>query len=373
MNRLRILKVSSRKDLLRFIRFPWVIYKDNPYWIPPLIYDRKKLLDKVNNPFYQHAEMELFLALSDNKVVGRIAAIKNEMHIKYHNNNCGFFGFFECIDDQDTANLLIDAAIAWLKEKGVTSVMGPANPSSNDDWGLLIDGFNLSPAFMMPYNPEYYIRLIETYGFTKIKDLNGYQIKAENVLKVEKLKRLIESIKTRNKITIKQLDKNRFEEDLAKVKLVYNKAWAPNWGFVPLTEPEIDSIASEMKMLLEPSLTLFVEREHETIGFTLTMPDYNQLFKKMNGRLFPFGIVRLLTQKRRINAARILTLGIIPEYQKKGIDAVIYWELLNNAAKLGIYTGEASWILEDNEMMNNAILNMGGELYKRYRIYHLNF
>jgi hypothetical protein len=317
--------------------------------------------------------MDMFIAYKDGNPVGRIAAIVNEMHIKYHNDNCGFFGFFECIDDQEAANLLFTTAINWLKEKGVSSVMGPANPSSNDDWGLLIDGFDLSPNFMMPYNPEYYIKLIENFGFTKIKDLNGYKLTADRVLKVDKIKRLIESIKTRNNVKIKQLDKSRFAEDLAKVKTVYNKAWAPNWGFVPLTEAEIDSIAAEMKALLEPSLTLFVEKGEETIGFTLTMPDYNQLFKKMNGRLFPFGIFRLLTQKRTITSARILTLGIIPEYQKKGIDAVLYWELLNNAAKLGIYTGEASWILEDNEMMNNAIINLGGELYKRYRIYHLNF
>jgi len=373
MNGIRIQIVESRNDLNKFIRFPWGIYKDNPFWVPPLIYDRKKLLDKVNNPFFQHAEMEMFIAFRNEQPAGRIAAIKNDMHNKYHNDNCGFFGFFECIDDQETANLLFDTAINWLKEKGVTSVMGPANPSSNDDWGLLVEGFNLSPNFMMPYNPEYYIKLIENYGFAKIKDLNAYQITSDKVLKVEKLKRLVENIKSRNNVKIKQLDKSRFAQDLAKVKAVYNKAWAPNWGFVPLTEDEIDYLASEMKILLEPSLTLFAEKGEETIGFTLTMPDYNQLFKKMNGRLFPFGILRLLTQKRSINTARILTLGIIPEYQKKGIDAVIYWELLNNAAKLGIYTGEASWILEDNDMMNNAIINMGGELFKRYRIYHLNF
>lgn len=373
MNEIQISTVKDKKDLDLFIRLPWKIYINYSNWVPPLLYDRKKILNKKKNPFFLHAEMELFLAQKAGETIGRIAAIKNDMHNKYHNDNSGFFGFFECVDDQNCADMLFNSAVEWLKEKGLTSVLGPANPSSNDDWGLLTEGFNLPPAIMMPYNPEYYLMLIENYGFKKAKDLNAYKITDEKVLKVEKIKRLVNTIKERNKISVKFINMKDFPAELEKVKYVYNKAWAPNWGFVPFTEEEIDSVAFDLKPIIEPSLALFVECEGKTIAFTLTLPDYNMILKKMNGKLFPFGFLKLFTQKKRINLARILTLGIIPEFQKKGIDAVIYWELLNNAAKLGIRYGEASWILEDNEMMNKAIINIGGELYKKYRIYQLNF
>lgn len=372
MNDVNISIVQSKKDLMRFIKFQWEIYKDYPYWVPPLLMDRKKLLDKGKNPFYKHAETELYLAERNGKLVGRIAAIKNDLHNKYHNDKVGFFGFFECINDQQVANVLFDTAKAWLKGKGLTEMRGPANPSSNDEYGMLIEGFDDEPRLLMTYNPTYYLTLCDNYGFKKAKDLYAYKLESDKVLSSEKLKRVAEIARQRSRIKISQLNMKNFKSELDKVKFVYNKAWAPNYGFIPMTDEEIDWMANDLKPLVEPSLVLFGEIDNQLIGFALVMLDYNFIFKKMNGKLFPFGFIKLLTQKKKIPWSRIITLGVIPEFQKKGLDAVFYWEIVNRARKIGILLGEASWILEDNEMMNRGAQVMNSELYKKYRIYEIS-
>jgi len=371
MSEIKIKKVESKKDLMTFIKFPWIIYKNDPYWVPPLIYDKKKILDKKKNPFFEHADMELFLAEKNGELAGRIAAIKNDLHNQYHNDKVGFFGFFECINDQEVANKLFDAAKEWLKSKGLNAMRGPANPSSNDEYGMLLEGFDDEPRILMPYNPKYYLDLCENYGFKKAKDLYAYKIEYDKIMKSDKIQRVAQIAQERYKLKISQLDMNNFKKELEKVKYVYNKAWAPNWGFVPMTEKEIDALAKDLKPLVEPSLVLFGEIDNQLVGFSLVMLDYNQLFKTMNGKLFPFNFIKLFTQRKKITWARILILGIIPEYQKRGLDAVFYWEIVNRAAKLGIYLGEASWILEDNDMMNRAAEVMNSELYKKYRIYEI--
>jgi hypothetical protein len=371
MSLVNIKTVSNNKEIMTFIKFPWRIYKDDPYWVPPLLMDKKKILNKKKNPFFKHAEMELFLAEKNGELVGRIAAIKNDLHNKHHNDNVGFFGFFDCINDQETANALFDKAKEWLKSKNLTEMRGPANPSSNDEYGMLLDGFNDEPRLLMTYNPPYYLDLCEKYGFKKAKDLYAYKLENKKVVSSEKLKRVAEIAQKRSGIKITQLDMKNFTKELDKVKFVYNKAWAPNWGFVPLTEEEIDTMAKDLKPLVEPSLLLFGEIDDHLVGFALVMLDYNQLFKSFNGRLFPFNFIKLFTQKKKITWSRILTLGIIPEYQKRGLDAVFYWEIVNRAEKLGILLGEASWVLEDNEMMNRGAQVMNGEIYKKYRIYEM--
>lgn len=371
MDKVHIEKVSSKKDLLEFIKFPWQIYKDDKYWVPPLIYDRKKILDRKNHPFYQHAEAEFFIARRNGIQVGRIAAIKNDLHNKYHNDKVGFFGFFESINDQTVANSLFDAARSWLKSKGLTEMRGPANPSSNDEYGMLIDGFDDEPRILMSYNPRYYPSLCENYGFKKAKDLFAYKLENQKVTGSDKLRRVAEIARKRSGIKISPINMKDFNKEIEKIKFVYNNAWAPNWGFVPMTDPEIDVMAKELKPLVEPSLLLFGEIEDKIVGFALVLPDYNFIFKQMNGRLFPFGIIKLFTQKKKIKWSRILTLGIIPEYQKRGLDAVFYWEIVQRAAMNGIYLGEASWILEDNDMMNRGAETMNGEIYKKYRIYEI--
>ncbi|MDH7604710.1 MAG: hypothetical protein QHH13_07405 [Melioribacter sp.] len=372
MSTITIKKVDSTKDLMTFIKFPWKIYKNDPYWVPPLIYDKKKILDREKNPFFEHADMELFLAEKNGELAGRIAAIKNDLHNQYHNDKVGFFGFFECINNQEVANKLFDAAKEWLKSKGLNAMRGPANPSSNDEYGMLLEGFDDEPRLLMPYNPKYYLELCENYGFKKAKDLYAYKLENKKVISSDKLRRVAEIAQKRSKIKITELNMKDFKNELEKVKYVYNKAWAPNWGFVPMTDKEIDAMAKDLKPLVEPSLVLFGEIDNQLVGFALVMLDFNQIFKTMNGRLLPFNFIKLFTQRKKITWARILTLGIIPEYQKRGLDAVFYWEIVNRAAKLGIYLGEASWILEDNDMMNRAAEVMNSELYKKYRIYEIS-
>jgi len=371
MNRIEIKTLHPTKDIKKFIKFAWIIYKYDPYWVPPLLMDKKKILNKDKNPFFKTAQMEMFMAFKNGEPVGRIAAIKNDTHNKIHNENIGFFGFFESINDQEVANALLDKAKEWLKSKGVNAMRGPANPSSNDEFGMLLEGFEDSPRIMMTYNPKYYLDLMDNYGLKKVKDLLAYQIDNPKLLKSEKLIRVAEIAQKRSKVEIKQINLKQFKSELEKVKFVYNQAWAPNWGFIPMTDEEIDNLAKELKPLIEDSLVVFAEVEGKTVAFALVMLDYNELIKDFNGKLFPFNVIKLFTQRKKIKWARVLTLGIIPEYQKRGIDALLYYEITKRAEKIGILKGEASWILEDNEMMNRGAEVMNGEVYKKYRIYEI--
>lgn len=371
MQNITVKKVSAKNELNQFIKFPWKIYKDDKFWVPPLLMEQNTLLDKQKNPFFKAADADYFLAYRNDEIVGRIAAIKNDIHLKYHNDSAGQFGFFECINDQQVANALFDTAKSWIKEKGLKYMRGPANPSSNDIYGMLIEGFNDSPRLLMPYNPKYYITLCENYGMKKAKDMYAWKIVKDKILASEKLKRGQELVRNRYKLQISQLDMKNFNKELDRFKYVYNKAWAPNWGFVPMTEEQIDAMAKDLKPLAEPSLVLFGEIDGKLVGAALVMLDYNQIFKEMNGRLLPFNFLKLFTQKKKIKWVRILTLGIIPEYQKRGLDTVFYWEIVNRASNLGVYLGEASWVLEDNEMMNRGLELMNAERYKHYRIWEV--
>ena len=369
MSDITIRKVESKKDFDQFVKFPWKIYKNDPNWVPPLLYDVKKVLNRKKNPFFEHAEMEMFLAEKKGELVGRIAAVKNDLHNKEHNDKVGFFGFFECIDDQETADKLFFTAEQWLKEKGLTDMRGPANPSVNDVYGMLLEGFDDPPRLLMPYNPEYYLKLCEGYGLSKIKDLYAYKISKDRMEKSDKIKRVAEIALKRSNATVRALNMKDFDNELERVKYVYNKAWEPNWGFVPLTDNEIDALAEDLKPLVDPSIVLFCEIDGKTVGFALVMPDFNYVFKEMNGRLLPFNFIKLFTKRKQIPWARIIILGIIPEFQKKGLDAALYYQVLIRAQKRNIFLGEASWILEDNEMMNRGAEAMNGELYKKYRLY----
>jgi hypothetical protein len=371
MKEITVKPVTTKSELNQFIKFPWKIYRDDKHWVPPLLMEQKTLLDKQKNPFFKAAAAEYFLAFRNGETVGRIAAIKNDIHLKTHNDSAGQFGFFECINDQQVANALFDTAKSWIKIQGLKYMRGPANPSSNDIYGMLVEGFDDSPRLLMPYNPEYYIKLCENYGMKKAKDLFAWKLVNEKLMASEKLRRGQELVRKRYNMKISQLDMKNFHKDLEKFKFVYNKAWAPNWGFVPMTEEQIDAMAKDMKPLAEPSLVLFGEIDDKLVGAALVMLDYNVIFKQMNGRLFPFNFIKLFTQKKKIKYARILTLGIIPEHQKKGLDTIFYWEIANRAANIGILLGEASWVLEDNEMMNRGLELMNAERYKKYRIWEV--
>ena len=369
MSNITIKPVKTKKEFNQFLKFPWVIYKGDKNWVPPLMMDKKQILNREKNPFFKEAQMEMFLAEKDGELVGRIAAIKNDAHNKTHNENIGFFGFFESVNDQEVANKLLGEAEKWLKSRGLDAMRGPANPSSNEEYALLIEGFDDPPRLMMTYNPKYYMDLLDNYGLKKIKDLLAYRIDNRKMLSSEKLVRVAEYAKKRAGLKIRSVDMKNFKSELEKVKYIYNKAWAPNWGFIPMTEEEIDLLAKNLKPIIEPEIVVFGEIDGKPIGFALGMLDYNEIFINMNGRLLPFGFIKLFTQKKKITWARIITLGIIPEYQKKGLDAVFYYEIAKRAEKIGILKGEASWILEDNDMMNRGAKAMNGELYKKYRVY----
>lgn len=364
--------VSDKKDLRRFIKFPWKIYDGNGYWVPPLVSDRKKLLDRDRNPFYRHAEMELFLAEKEGEVVGRVGAIVNHLHNSFQSDNIGFFGFFESVNDQSVARAMFDSARNWLRSKGVTAMRGPASPSMNDECGLLIEGFEESPTIMMPYNPPYYSDLFQAYGMRKVMDLYAYALYKDRV-ELGKILRLAEVVRRRQSIEIRSVDMKNFRRDVGIVKEIYNQAWSSNWGFVPLTDEEIDFLADDLKKILDPNFAYFAEVNGKNVGFSLALPDINQVLKRIpSGRLFPFGLFKFMIYRSKIDNVRLIITGVIKEYQRRGIDAVLYSEILHRAAAKRIYRGEASWVLESNEMMKGGLEAMNGVRTKTYRMYEMS-
>ncbi len=370
MPNLTIRPVVTNRDRDRFIKFLWRIYEGNPAWVPPLLMDRRKLMDKKKNPFYKHAEAEFFLAEQDGEIVGRIAAIVNHNHNKEYSEKVGFFGFFECIDDQVVATALFDKSKEFLKLHGMAAMRGPASPSVNDEYGLLIEGFDLSPAVLMPYNPPYYSKLLDTYGLTKAKDLFAYKLQQSTVYS-EKLERINTLLKERHSMTFRTLDMKHFKRDVDLLKDVYNKAWAKNWGAVSMTDGEIDALAADLKPIVVPELVIFVEAHGKTIGFALSVPDINIALKhNKKGRLLP-GLFHLYLHKKEIDTARIIVLGVLPEYLNSGAAGMLFYETATRAKRLGYEYGEAGWVLEDNVRMVRAAEALHGKISKKYRIYEI--
>jgi GNAT superfamily N-acetyltransferase len=367
---LQVRPISSKQDLIAFIRFLWKIYRNDRAWVPPLMMDRKKLMDRKNNPFYKHADTEFFLAERDGEVVGRIGAIVNYNHNKEHNENIGFFGFFECINDQSVANALFDKAKEYLISHGVNAIRGPVSPSINDEVGLLVEGFDLSPAIMMTYNPPYYSELVEEYGFHKVKDLYAYDL-SQNEIYSEKFNRAAELVKRRNSLTFRSLRMKEFNKEVERVKKVYNGAWVYNWSAVPMTSEEFDALAADLKPVVVPDLVIIAEKEGEPIGFALSLPDFNMALKYNKSGMLLTGLYHMFTKKKLIDRVRIIVLGVLPEYKKTGAASVLFYETAIRARNLGYQYGEASWVLEDNVMMNRAAETMNGKIYKKYRLYEL--
>lgn len=369
-----ILPVQNAKDTLRFIKSQWNFYQNDPLWVPPLIMDRKKLLDTKNNPLYTHTDIQCFIAVENNKIVGRIAGIYNRNHLKTHNDGVGFFGFFECIDNQQIANALIDTAKQWVKVKGCISLRGPVNPTLNDESGLLVDGFDSSPIMLMCYNPPYYERLILNSGLEKVKDLYAYYINFDTYM-TEKMIRVQAMIRERNGITIRKMnlkDKTQFKKDVEFLRDIYNNAWQPNWGFVRMSDAEFDYLANDLKQIANGNLILLAEVKGKPAGFVVGLQNVNDALRhNRKGHLLP-GIWHLLTKFKKSNWGRIPIMGVLPEFQKTGLDAVLYHDIGVEAKKLNIFHWEASWILEDNIMMNRAMTEtMNGKHYKTYRLYEM--
>jgi GNAT superfamily N-acetyltransferase len=364
--------VRSRGDLRRFIKFPFRLYRDEPNWVPPLIADRLQFFDIQKNPFYRSADVALFMAWRGTRPVGRIAACVNHDYNEFHQEQSGVFGFFECERDPDAAGALFGTAAAWLKARDQTSMFGPFNFSTNHEVGFLVKGFDSPPAVMMTYTHPYYAELAEAWGMTKVKDLIAYYMHKSSP-PAERIRKIAARVRARNKVTIRAIDMEKFEQEIERVRQIYNEAWSKNWGFVPLREEEFAHIARDMKLIVSPELAFVAEADGRPVGFSLALPNVHESqIKIRNGRLFPTGLVRLLWDikvKKSIRGIRIITMGVVHEYQKRGIESVFYVETFDRASAMGYEWGEISWILEDNDLMIRAAEALGSKPYKTYRIY----
>jgi GNAT superfamily N-acetyltransferase len=366
-----IRKVLNKNEWNVFVRFPYRFYKDNSCWVPPLFKDQLVLLDPKKHPFYEHADVQFFLAFNNGEPVGRIAAIVDHKHNEFHREKMGFFGFFECIEDFAVAEGLLSAAKSWVKEKGMKAFRGPVNPSQNEDCGCLMNAYDAPPVVMMTYNPSYYSTFFEFYGMKKVMDLWAYYI--DNTQgPPAKLIRVAEALRKKESIVVRNVKMKRFGEEVEKIKYVYNHAWSKNWGFVPMTDAEFDHLAKNLKSVVVPELGLIAEIGGKPVAFALSLPDVNQALIRGNGRLFPFGLIKLLWHSHKIDMIRIITLGVVHEHRKKGIDAVLYLDTWRAAVKKGYRRGEMSWILETNTMMNRSAKMLGGKVYKTYRMYQMD-
>lgn len=372
----RVGPVRGLYERSAFINLPWSLYRHDPLWIPPLKASVRQILDAAKHPFYQggeDAEVKLFLAWEGGRPVGRIAAIVNHSFNRFHGSNEVHFGFFECIDDGDAARSLLGAVETWARERGSDVVLGPFNPSTNYECGLLIDGFERPPVVMMTYNPSYYSVLVEGAGYDKAKDLLAYVSPVQG-RSLDRLQRLAERTRRRNPgLETRGADLKHFDGEVRTVQDIYNAAWEKNWGFVPMNDGEIRALAHELKPLVEPGLLRFAFIDGEPAGFLLVLPDWNPVLRDLDGSPWRHPVKTLkhliVTNASDMEGLRLMTLGIKAEHRKRGLEGVLIAEGLEVALRLGYSWAEYSWILEDNELTKRAVRLMDGKLYKTYRIY----
>lgn len=358
--------LNNKKDLNEFIDLPWHLYKNDPLWVPPLKMAVKDLLNP-KHPYYETAKGKFWIAYKNGVAVGRIAAYVNDEHIKFHNEKIGFFGFYECIEDQEVSDSLFKAAEEYLKTEGMTKVQGPYNPSTNYECGTLIDGFDDPPQIMMTYNPKYHQGLIEANRYSKAKDLLAYKRNLRQELP-EVISKISDRMEKRQKISYRPANKKKWDQEVELMLDIYNSAWEKNWGFIPMTPAEFRHTAKDLKSVVDTNLVIFVEIDGKTAGFAVALPDFNQVLKEIpSGKLFPTGIFKVLRASKYINRMRVITLGLKEEYRKMGLETLIYKKLSENSQPK-YSEAEMSWILEDNLMMNKPLIRLG-EVYKTYRIF----
>jgi GNAT superfamily N-acetyltransferase len=368
---LEVVTAEGRNGLKEFVELPWSIYGSDPLWVPPLRIAVRELLDRAKHPFYSNADAEFFLARRDGRNVGRIAAILDRNHNKFHGENAGFFGFFEAVNDQQVADALLKTAREWVRRRGAEFIRGPMNPSTNYECGMLVEGYDSSPMVMMTYNPRYYPRLMEKAGLRKAKDLHAF-INTPDGVDLKKIGRVADRALKRYGITVRPLNMKDFRNEVARIWDVYNAAWEKNWGFVPMTREEFFLMGKEMKQVLKPEMVLIGESAGRMIGFALALPDVNVALKPANGKLLPTGLFRILYHQRKIRAVRVIALGVVEEFRRSGVAAGFYAELVRNARKLGYNQAcEMSWILEDNILMTRSLELMGARRSKTYRLYQM--
>jgi GNAT superfamily N-acetyltransferase len=360
-------------DTRAFIKFPWRVYRGDHLWVPPLILERKAFLNVRKNPFFQHAQAQLFLARQDGETVGRIAAVLNEAHDSFYHERAGFFGLFECLPESErAAAALLSAAEAWVRERGATFLRGPVNLSMNElDCGLLVQGFGAAPVFQSAYNPPYYADFIEANGFTKCKDLLAFY-RHYHPLPSPRIRQLVERFQTRRRVTIRPIRMGDFHAEVMRIMAIYNDAWNDNWGFIPITDAEAQHLAQDLRLAIRPELALVAEIDGEEVGCFIALPDLNQILQHLRGHLTPWGLLRFWYQRRRLDTVRVAIMGVKKRYRRLGIDLMLYVESWKRAGELGVIRGEGGWVLEDNHLMVRALEELGACAYKRYRLYQKN-
>jgi GNAT superfamily N-acetyltransferase len=365
-----VIPVTTASQKRAFIKFAWTHYAGDKNWIPPLRTNIKELLNYKKHSFYDNAEIQTFLAMSNGQVVGRIAAIVDGWHNDYHKEKRGMFGFFESIDDQDVANLLFSAARDWFAERDIVLMRGPANPSQNYEWGLLVEGFDSPPTFMMTYNKPYYGRLIEDFGFQKSQDMYAYGGHLEMLAELDpKLKFIADEAQRRFEFNLRPISKKNFNQDIENFLQIYNAALPGQWGFTPMSDNELRASAKGLKHLIIPEMTVIGEFEDRPVGVCFGLLDYNPLIKEIDGRLFPLGFLKILLKRRRMTRVRLISTNVLPEFQRWGLGLVLLSHLVPFAVDFGITTAELSWVLESNKLSRGSIERGGANLEKTYRIY----
>lgn len=367
---IREINLAQKKDLNKFIELPWVIYKNDPNWVPPLKMAIKDLLNQKSHPFYKTASVKAWLAELNGSTVGRIMAINNHSYNNYQKSSIGHFGLYEAINNSEVASLLFITAADSLKAQGLSSMQGPMNPGTNYECGLLVDKYDDAPQIMMTYNPPYYATQMESLGFTKAMDLLAYNVNAHFTMP-KIIMDIADRAEKKSKITFRTLNLKKWNDELETMFDIYNSAWEANWGFVPMTKEEFYHTAKDLKSIVDPDLVHFALVDGVVAGFILTLPDLNQVFKQIpQGNLSPLALYKILTAKKRINRVRVITMGIKKEFRKIGLETILY-KHNHIAIKKNplIQNIEMSWILENNLEMNKPLIRMGGEAYKRYRLY----
>jgi hypothetical protein len=365
--------VRTRRELKRFVKVPFHLHRDHPQWVPPLIFDRMQFLDREKNPWFEHGEAEYFLAERDGEPVGRITAQIDSGWDEAQGGSDGMFGFFETIEDREVAAPLLGAAEEWLAERGRTRLLGPMDFTTNDEVGILIEGYELRPMILQNWHPPFYKELLEGLGYGKAMDLLMWYLELGELKEGDQFAPEIHAAAEKalrdEGIAIRNIDKGNLKEEMRRFSEVYNEAWADNWGFVPATDAEIEFHAKLLKQVIDEDWGFIAEKEGETVGVAFTLPDINQALARTGGRLLPFGWLKFLLAKRRIDRVRVFALGVKHDYRHTGVAAGLYLKHLEAASPEGVPGGETGWILETNKPMNRAMEGMGGKVVKKYRIY----
>jgi GNAT superfamily N-acetyltransferase len=356
---------------MAFIKLPWRLYRNESHWVPPLVSERKRHLDRSRNPFFEHAEAEYFLAWRDGEPAGRISAHVDRRFNEFQDNDWGLFGFFESEDDPEVADALLAAAESWLRDHGRDRMVGPMDFTTNHECGLLVEGHEKPPQILENWHHPYYTGLIEGYGLGKAMDLLkwGLWVQDARVRVMPVVNDLAERLEPEHGIRIRHMSKRSFEAEIRRFMEVYNSAWKRNWGFVPLTDAELKAYARQLKPVLDEHWAMIAEKDGETVGAALTLPDFNQVLRHLNGRLLPFGWLKALRLRKEIDAVRVLALGVKPEYQHTGVAAAFYIRHFEMAEQTPQSGGEMGWVLENNTAMTRGMEAMGAEIVKRYRVY----